>query len=78
MIRAPQSQGCAHNRTPHRLRPIPPAQIQPSAILKSQISRECNAGSLKTTTTYDRHALSGHYKSTKTSRIKNTRASNSP
>ena len=75
---APQSQDCDHIRTPRRLRYIPPARIQPSAILSSQKSRKRDAGSQKTTATYDGHALTGHHEPTKTGRIQNTRASNSP
>ncbi len=75
---APQSQDCDHSCKPHRLRPIPPAQIQPSAILRSQISRERDAGWRKTTATYDGHALTGNLEPTPSSRIQKTRTSKSP
>jgi len=78
MNRAPQSPSCDHNRTPHRLRSIPPAQIQPSAILKSQISRECDAGWQKATGTHDTLALTGHHEPTPCRRIQGTHASKSP
>jgi len=78
MNRAPQSQDCDHIRTPRRLRPIPPAQIQPSAILRSKISRERDAGWQKTTRTHDRRALTGLHKPTPSSRIQSTHTSKSP
>jgi len=78
MNSAPQSPGCDRNRTPHRLRHIPPAQIQPSAILRSQISRERDAGCQKLTRTHDGLALTGHHEPTPSRRNQGTQASKSP
>ncbi len=78
MNRAPQSQDCDHNRTRRWLWPSPLVQIQLSVILRMQISTERNAGSQKTTATYDGHALTGNHEPAKSNRIQNTHTSKSP
>jgi len=78
MNRAPQSPGCDHIRTPRRPRHIPPAQIKPSAILGSQISRERDAAWQKPTGTRDRFALTDNHEPTPSSRIQGTHTSKSP
>ena len=78
MNRAPQSPGCDHIRTPRRLRRIPPAQIRPSAILRSQISKKRDACWQKATGTHDRLALRSHHDPTPSRRIQATHASKTP
>jgi hypothetical protein len=78
MTPARQSQDCDHNRTRRRLWPSPLVQIQLSVILRMQISTERNAGSQKTTATYDGHARIGNHEPAKSSRIHNTHTSQSP
>jgi hypothetical protein len=78
MTRAPLSQGCDHIRTPRRLRPITPAQIQPPAILRSQLSRKRAAGRKNATKTHDGLPLTGYHEPTPSSRIQGTHASKSP
>ncbi len=78
MNRPPQPPGCNHNRKPRRPRPIPFAQILPSAILRSHIYRECDASRQKATAIPDGLALTGHRKPDPSGRVQDIRASKSP
>lgn len=78
MNRAPQPQACNHNRTLRRPRAIPPAQIQPSAILSLPVSGERDAGRQKVNEIHDRLAFTGHHEPVPNSQIQGTHPSKSP